>query len=172
MKITSVLLISMTSFLMIACSKAESKKADPQASGQSNNPTVATFQYYKGGFMAPMGSPNWSHDMMITFTTSGFSIEAKIPNSVCEKKDDFTEAQTKTLFDLVAALNVRAKTPTDPRTADAGLEYIELILSDGAVRRYHLMDEEVPVGELYAVNPDTLSNHLKDLVANLPTVCP
>jgi len=173
MKFTNTFsMLATVAMLAAGCGKAESKKAPavPDTGTQSSK-TVSTFKYYKGGFYPPPDLPPWSHDMIIKFTTSGFFIEAKHPDPLCGKAGEFSQAEAIELFALVSNLIVAVKAPGGPIAVDAGVEFIEITLQDGTKSKYHLMNMEVPVGEMFAVNPTELSNYLKDLEASLPVVC-
>lgn len=172
MKLKTIILILSSGLLFAACGKKDGKDNGhvPDTVTQQSE-TVASFKYYKGGFYPPPNSPNWSNDMIITFTTTGFSIEGRHPDALCGRSGPYTEAQAKVLFDLVSALIVSVKAPGGPQTADAGVEYIEITSSQGVVKKYHLMNMEVPVGEMFAVNPQNIRTYLQDLEAGLATFC-
>lgn len=172
MKTTTSIILLFSTVFMLACGKKDNKTngtIPPNVNAQSA--TVATFKYYKGGFFPPPGQPSWSNDMTITFTTTGFFIEGRHPDPLCFRSGSFTEAQTTELFNLVSALLLSTKTPGGPVTVDAGVEYVEISLNSGEVRKYHLLNLEVPVGELYALNPTDLRNYLQTLEASLATAC-
>ena len=172
MKTTTNFILLLSTVFLFACGKKDNKTngtTPPNVNAQSA--TVATFKYYKGGFFPPPGQPSWSNDMTITFTTTGFFIDARHPDPLCRRSGTFTEAQTTTLFNLVSALLLSTKTPGGPQAADAGVEYVEISLNNGEVRKYHLLNLEVPVGELYALNPTNLRNYLQALEASLATAC-
>jgi hypothetical protein len=172
MKAKSFLILIFSTLFVFACGKKDNKTngtTPPSVSAQTA--TVATFKYYKGGFFPPPNQPSWSNDMTITFTNAGFYIEGRHADPLCFRSGSFSQAQTTELFNLVSALLLSTKTPGGPITADAGVEYVQITLSNGEVRKYHLMNLEVPVGELYALNPTDLRNYLRALEASLDTAC-
>jgi|GEM_PF-4275585 len=169
LKLGTLLLLSALTFL--ACGKKDNKTngAAPEVTKESE--TVATFKYYKGGFLPLPNQPDWSNDMTITFTTSGFFIEGKHPDALCSRHATFTQEQAAELMNLVSQLVVSVKAPGGPIVADAGIEYVEITTNQGRRSKYHLMNMEVPVGEMFATNPTNLHNYLQALEASLPTAC-
>jgi hypothetical protein len=167
-----ILFILLGAALVTACGRKDDKtNGNVPTDVTQQSETVATFKYYKGGFYPPPNQPNWSHDMTITFTTSGFFIDARQTDPLCSSSGTFSQAQATELFDLVSKLVVSVKAPGGPQVADAGVEYVEITLQNGQVRKYHLLNMEVPVGELFAVNPTDLRNYLLNLEASLPVAC-
>jgi hypothetical protein len=172
MTIKSILFILLSAAMITACGRKDDKtNGNVPTDVTQQSETVATFKYYKGGFFPPPNQPNWSNDMTITFTTSGFFIDARDPDPLSARAGTFSQSQAAELFNLVSQLIVSVKAPGGPQVADAGVEYVEITLQNGQVKKYHLMNMEVPVGELFAVNPADLHNYLQALEASLPTVC-
>ena len=171
MQIKALCLILISAFAVAACKKGQSNSGTVNANAAQQGEVVSTFHYYKGGFFPPPNQPNWSNDMTITFTTSGFSITGRHSDPLCSKHGTFSEPQAAALFNYVSHLLLAQKMPTDPMGADAGVEYIEITTVDGRVRKYHLMSIEIAVGEYYATNPTELHNYLQTLEASLVTAC-
>lgn len=168
-KFLSLILIS--SIALSACKKSQSNTDSVNANAAAQAETVSTFHYYLGGFYAPQNSPNWTNDMTISFTSSGFSITGKHSDPLCSRSGNFSEPQAAELFNLVSRLLLAPKRSTDPMGADSGVEYIEITTVDGRVRRYYLASLTIAVGELYATNPTELRNYLQTLEASLATAC-
>ena len=135
-----------------------------------NQESFVSLHYYRGGFFPPPGAPNWSHDLRIDFETSGGArVNARLEDQLCFKTGALSPAEAAQVQDLLKVL--ASKKSTGPIMADGGVEWIELTSRNGSKTKYHLMDGEVPVGELILVNGAPLSTVLKDIDSRLAIGC-
>ncbi len=184
-KLSTLTALALVIFL-VGCDGMSSKKskspapANPSGNagpgaggGGSGQDIAASIAYYKGGFAAQPGEPNWSHDMLIDFNQvvqeGGYLVSAKHTDPLCFKTGALSSVKTHELFDLLAKLLVLPS--TGPITPDDGLEYVEITLTTGEKRKYHLLNANVPAGELYATNPDDVRTFLQGVEGGLAVAC-
>ncbi len=173
MKLKSLITILISGLVIFGCGNKDKKNNGAPGPGIviGQGDQVAKFKYYNGGFDVPDSEPDWLNDMTITFTTTGFYVEGKHEDSLCTRGDSFTEAQADQLFALASALQVTQFTNPASSVQDAGVEFIEITNTNGAVHRYYLRDSELSSGDLLAINPEQIRDFLQDLEEGLPTAC-
>lgn len=169
--ISSVFVVA---FMVAGCKgKSSSNTADVGGSATGTTTTqdvIISLHYFRGGGFAP--NPTWDRDMTIdflSFNNSQYLVTAEVADPLCFKTGGITVAETSDLFYLYS--NLLLMTSNGPQTADYGVEYIEVTTSTGIVRRFYLDNHEVPAGEQFAINPNALSDYLKDLEASLAVAC-
>lgn len=164
-------------FLSVGCKGSKSAKSDGGSGGGGgtvySNDVLNSFKYFRGGWLSP-GGANWDYDMTINFLNykdGQWEVNTKYPDPLCGKTGGLTVAQANDLINLYQQLKLYKA--TEPALPDAGVEYIEITTSTGAVRKFYFKSgtTAIPKDELYASNPEALRDYLQSLYKSLPTVC-
>lgn len=141
------------------------------ATNQSTLSALKNIRYFRGGFFAQLGQPNWSHDITITFEShsADFPISGAHPDPLCFRAGNLPLSDANSLLTQISSLQLA--TSDGPIMADGGIETVEINFIDGKKYKYHLLNGEVPSGEKYALNPDDLSIHFKKIADSLAVGC-
>lgn len=170
MKNMKVILITVLAVLSVSC-KSKSN-SDPAAGAGATGTTdvIVELKYFRGGWFGP--SPNWSHDMTIDFlvyNAGEYKVTAKHTDPLCFKSGGITVAEVNSLITVYSQMILMASTGIT--LPDLGNEYVQIKTQEGIIRKYHLLNGNVPFGELYSTNPQALRDFLQDLEASLAVAC-
>jgi hypothetical protein len=174
MKIKFILFILGFYFLCSCGTKSTvDKQQQPQeASSNESVSTIKTVRYFKGGFFPPPDQPAWSDDLEIQFDSNGTAnIHGRHFDKFCFKWGGLSAAQTSDLIERINELQVSVQTVGMSRTIDAGVEYIEIKLANSEVKKIHLLQLDLHVGENLASNGSDLAIHLRKISDQLSTNC-
>ena len=166
-------LVLPTAFLFLGCVNPSSTSNPKVARVDHINsaPTIASIHYFKGGYYSAPEMPNWTHDMTITVSGSGAGAMAgKDYDALCFRAGYLASQDLNELLAGIQALQI-TRLREGAIIADAGVEYIELIYSNGQIRKIHLLALEYEIGEEVASNGLALAERLRSIGSNLSIGC-